>query len=229
MSRDVRDIRAQTFRLFLFFFFSFILLVSACFYPGHPCGTVNVSQGLLATQTVTKWNGRKNEWKTIKEGPRTVGGESRAQVVEEGTGEEEKTEGRPPTGPIKSITFFSLVFRFSVQFFFFRRFSSRICACPRPLSSHPIVSRKFHSRSFIRVRWSLFAFIRVYSRTFTRCQLSQKIASPATFFPLARCNRSRFPFLRCSASRSLHSPLNNCKATALLFLLSVLPRSTKGC
>lgn len=123
-----------------FLFFSFILLVSACFYPGHPCGTVNVSQGLLATQTVTKWNGRKNEWKTIKEGPRTVGGESRAQVVEEGTGEEEKTEGRPPTGPIKSITFFSLVFRFSVQFFFFRRFSSRIRTCLR--SSPPV--RSFH-------------------------------------------------------------------------------------
>ena len=159
MSRDVRDIRAQTFRLFLFFFFSFILLVSACFYPGHPCGTVNVSQGLLATQTVTKWNGRKNEWKTIKEGPRTVEGESRAQVVEEGTSEEEKTEGRPPTGPIKSITFFSLVFRFSVQFFFFRRFSSRICACLRP--SPPI--RSFHE-NFTRDR--LFAFVGVYSRLF---------------------------------------------------------------
>lgn len=143
-----------------FVFFSFILLVSACFYPGHPCGTVNVSQGLLATQTVTKWNGRKNEWKTIKEGPRTVGGESRAQVVEEGTGEEEKTEGRPPTGPIKSITFFSLVFRFSVQFFFFRRFSSRIRAS---LRSSPLI-RSFHE-NFTRGR--LFAFVGVYSRLFS--------------------------------------------------------------
>lgn len=25
------------------------------------------------TRTVTKWNGRKNEWKTIKEGPRREG------------------------------------------------------------------------------------------------------------------------------------------------------------
>lgn len=202
-------------------------MVSACFYPGHPCGTVNVSQGLLATQTVTKWNGRKNEWKTIKEGPRTVGGESRAQVVEEGTGEEEKTEGRPPTGPIKSITFFSLVFRFSVQFFFFRRFSSRIRAS---LRSSPLLRSDRSTKISLAIVYSpSLEFIRVYSRTFTRCQLSQKIASPATFFPLARCNRSRFPFLRCLASRSLHSPLNNCKATALLFLLSVLPRSTKGC
>lgn len=37
------------------------------FYPAHPCGTANVSQGLPGTRTVTKWNGRKNEWKTIKE------------------------------------------------------------------------------------------------------------------------------------------------------------------
>lgn len=56
---------------FFFFLHFFIFLFLLPFYPAHPCGTVNVSQGLPATQTVTKWNGRKNEWKTIKEGPRT--------------------------------------------------------------------------------------------------------------------------------------------------------------
>lgn len=47
---------------------SFYLLSLSAFYPAHPCGTANVSQGLPGTRTVTKWNGCKNEWKTIKEG-----------------------------------------------------------------------------------------------------------------------------------------------------------------
>lgn len=55
---------------------SFFPLSLSAFYPAHPCGTANVSQGLPGTRTVTKWNGRKNEWKTIKEGP----GEGRGQL-----------------------------------------------------------------------------------------------------------------------------------------------------
>lgn len=50
------------------------------FYPAHPCGTANVSQGLPGTRTVTKWNGRKNEWKTIKVGPRREDGRRERRI-----------------------------------------------------------------------------------------------------------------------------------------------------
>lgn len=92
---------------------SFFPLSLSAFYPAHPCGTANVSQGLPGTRTVTKWNGRKNEWKTIKEesaeGGGTVGGNGKGseKVVEQGKEKErrkKKTEGRPPSGLIKSIT-----------------------------------------------------------------------------------------------------------------------------
>lgn len=90
---------------------SFFPLSLSAFYPAHPCGTANVSQGLPGTRTVTKWNGRKNEWKTIKEGSGERGDSWRERRRIRGDGErrkrgeaEEKTEGRPPSGLIKSIT-----------------------------------------------------------------------------------------------------------------------------
>lgn len=91
---------------------SFFPLSLSAFYPAHPCGTANVSQGLPGTRTVTKWNGRKNEWKTIKEGSgrETVGGSGegskRRWKVEEERRRNggKKAEGRPPSGLIKSIT-----------------------------------------------------------------------------------------------------------------------------
>lgn len=71
LSSEATCSTARTQVLFRFFPFFFPPSLPA-FYPAHPCGTANVSQGLPGTRTVTKWNGRKNEWKTIKEGPRGV-------------------------------------------------------------------------------------------------------------------------------------------------------------
>ena len=92
---------------------SFFPLSFSAFYPAHPCGTANVSQGLPGTRTVTKWNGRKNEWKTIKEGTEVGEGihswkerrRIRGSSGRRKRGGEKKTEGRPPSGLIKSITF----------------------------------------------------------------------------------------------------------------------------
>lgn len=78
--------------LFRFFPVRFFFPSLPAFYPAHPCGTANVSQGLPGTRTVTKWNGRKNEWKTIKEGSREERRRDR-EMVEEGR-EEEKEEER---------------------------------------------------------------------------------------------------------------------------------------
>lgn len=64
-TRSRQGTNAGTPSLFPVLFFPLSL---SAFYPAHPCGTANVSQGLPGTRTVTKWNGRKNEWKTIKEG-----------------------------------------------------------------------------------------------------------------------------------------------------------------
>lgn len=155
--RGLQDTTGHSVPPFFFFLHFFIFLFLLPFYPAHPCGTVNVSQGLPATQTVTKWNGRKNEWKTIKEGPRTgrEEGELLRWLKKEG-GEGEKTEGRPPTGLIKSITFFSLAFRSSDQFFSFLRSSSSVdsfrdCSSVSAILFHVLRildPRKFRSHLF---------------------------------------------------------------------------------
>lgn len=92
-SEETRSARHERRYSSAFSRFFFPLSLSA-FYPAHPCGTANVSQGLPGTRTVTKWNGRKNEWKTIKEGSArgTVGrsGEGSEEVVEEGKEEKRR-------------------------------------------------------------------------------------------------------------------------------------------
>lgn len=85
------------------------------------------------------------------------------------------------------------------------------------------------------------SFIRAYFRTRTCCRLIENRSPLPSSLPLSRAPRHPplppralprnpwRPFARALVSRSLRSPLNNCKAAALLFRLPVLLRSTKGC
>lgn len=176
----------------------------------------------------------------------------RREVVEEGREEErKKTEGRPPSGLIKSITSslnlardspppprpppaphsrpFSLTPNsHNCSFFPLRRSSSYDDSRPSRPSS-PISSRSAPPQSFIYAYFdpSTCRPTLVGNRFFL-CPLPAHLLF--LFIP-SRCIVSS-PRPRCAGLLSLSfstSSLNNCEPVALLFLLPAPPHSTKGC